>query len=114
EVLAKELGIDLYRIDLAAVVSKYIGETEKTLARMFDEAERSGAVLFFDEADALLGKPSEVKDSHDRYAVIEANYLLQRMEEYAAVGVLATNKRDHIDAAFPRRIRFIMNFPHPG
>ena len=97
EVLAGELGLDLYRIDLAAVVSKYIGETEKNLRRVFDAAEASGAVLLFDEADALFGKRSEVKDSHDRYANIEVGYLLQRMEAYRGLAILTTNLRSALD-----------------
>jgi hypothetical protein len=113
EVLANELDLDLYRIDLAGVVSKYIGETEKNLRRVFDAAEDSGAILFFDEADALFGKRSEVKDSHDRYANIEVSYLLQRMEAYSGLAVLATNLKSAVDAAFLRRIRFVINFPFP-
>jgi hypothetical protein len=113
EVLANELQLDLYRIDLASVVSKYIGETEKNLRRVFDAAEDSGAILFFDEADALFGKRSEVKDSHDRYANIEVSYLLQRMEAYRGLAVLATNLKGAVDAAFLRRIRFVINFPFP-
>jgi hypothetical protein len=113
EVLANELYLDLYRIDLASVVSKYIGETEKNLRRVFDAAEDSGAILFFDEADALFGKRSEVKDSHDRYANIEVSYLLQRMEAYGGLAVLATNLKGAVDAAFLRRIRFVINFPFP-
>jgi hypothetical protein len=113
EVLANELRLDLYRIDLSSVVSKYIGETEKNLRRVFDAAEEGGAILFFDEADALFGKRSEVKDSHDRYANIEINYLLQRMESYRGLAVLATNMRSALDPAFLRRIRFVVNFPFP-
>jgi hypothetical protein len=114
EVIANELRLDLYRIDLSAVVSKYIGETEKNLRRLFDAAEGAGAILFFDEADALFGKRSEVKDSHDRYANIEINYLLQRMEGYRGLAILATNLRSALDQAFLRRLRFIVPFPHPG
>jgi len=114
EVLANELQISLYRIDLSAVVSKYIGETEKNLRRLFDAAEDGGALLFFDEADALFGKRSEVKDSHDRYANIEINYLLQRMEAYRGLAILATNMKSALDQAFMRRLRFIVNFPFPG
>jgi len=114
EVLANELGLHLYRIDLSGVVSKYIGETEKNLRRVFDAAEDGGAILFFDEADALFGKRSEVKDSHDRYANIEINYLLQRMEAYNGLAVLATNKKSSMDDAFIRRLRFIVQFPFPG
>ena len=114
EVIAGALGLLLYRVDLSAVVSKYIGETEKNLRRLFDAAEGGGAVLFFDEADALFGKRSEVKDSHDRYANIEVGYLLQRMEAFRGVTVLATNLRQNLDAAFLRRIRFVVQFPFPG
>ena len=113
EVLANELQLDLYRIDLSQVVSKYIGETEKNLARVFDEAEAGGAILLFDEADALFGKRSEVKDSHDRYANIEISYLLQRMEAYRGLAVLTTNMKEAIDNAFLRRIRFMVHFPFP-
>ena len=113
EVLANALRLDLYRIDLSTVVSKYIGETEKNLRRVFDAAEDGGAILFFDEADALFGKRSEVKDSHDRYANIEISYLLQRMEDYRGLAVLATNAKGSVDAAFLRRIRFVVNFPFP-
>ena len=113
EVLANDLRLDLYRIDLSSVVSKYIGETEKNLRRVFDAAEDGGAVLFFDEADALFGKRSEVKDSHDRYANIEINYLLQRMEAYRGLAILATNMRSALDPAFLRRIMFVLNFPFP-
>lgn len=108
------LGLDLYRIDLSAVVSKYIGETEKNLRRLFDAAEDGGAILFFDEADALFGKRSEVKDSHDRYANIEINYLLQRMEAYRGLAILASNMKGALDLAFLRRLRFIIHFPFPG
>ncbi len=113
EVLARELRLDLYRVDLSAVVSKYIGETEKNLRRVFDAAEEGGAVLLFDEADALFGKRSEVKDSHDRYANIEVSYLLQRMEAYRGLAVLTTNARDALDTAFLRRLRFVVQFPFP-
>ncbi len=114
EVLANELRLALYRIDLSAVVSKYIGETEKNLRKLFDAAEQGGAILFFDEADALFGKRSEVKDSHDRYANIEINYLLQRMEAFSGLAILATNMKSALDQAFMRRLRFIVNFPFPG
>jgi hypothetical protein len=114
EVLAKELGLSLYRIDLSAVVSKYIGETEKNLRKLFDAAEDGGAILFFDEADALFGKRSEVKDSHDRYANIEVNYLLQRLESFRGLAILATNMKGALDTAFMRRLRFVINFPFPG
>jgi hypothetical protein len=113
EVLANTLRLDLYRIDLSSVVSKYIGETEKNLRRVFDAAEDGGAILFFDEADALFGKRSEVKDSHDRYANVEISYLLQCMEQYRGLAVLATNMKGALDSAFLRRIRFVVNFPFP-
>lgn len=113
EVLARELRLDLYRIDLSQVVSKYIGETEKSLRRVFDAAEHSGAVLLFDEADALFGKRGEVHDSHDRYANIEVSYLLQRMESYRGLAILTTNRRSALDAAFMRRLRFVVAFPFP-
>jgi hypothetical protein len=113
EVLAGELRLDLYRIDLSQVVSKYIGETEKNLRRVFDAAEEGGAVLLFDEADALFGKRSEVKDAHDRYANIEVGYLLQRMEAYRGLAVLTTNLKGSLDSAFLRRIRFVVQFPFP-
>ena len=114
EVIANDLQLNLYRIDLSAVVSKYIGETEKNLRKLFDAAERGGAILFFDEADALFGKRSEVKDSHDRYANIEINYLLQRMEAFSGLAILATNMKGALDNAFSRRLRFIVNLPFPG
>ena len=114
EVIANDLQLTLYRIDLSAVVSKYIGETEKNLRRLFDAAEDGGAILLFDEADALFGKRSEVKDSHDRYANIEINYLLQRIESYRGLAILATNLKNALDTAFLRRLRFILNFPFPG
>lgn len=113
EVLAKVLDLDLYRIDLSSVVNKYIGETEKNLRRLFDAAEDGGVVLFFDEADALFGKRTEVKDSHDRYANIEINYLLQRLESYNGLAILATNLKHALDTAFLRRLRFVINFPFP-
>jgi hypothetical protein len=114
EVLARELHLDLYRIDLSAVVSKYIGETEKNLRRVFDAAEAGGAILLFDEADALFGKRTEVKDSHDRYANIEVSYLLQRMEAYRGLAILTTNFRGALDHAFMRRLRFVVDFPFPN
>ncbi len=114
EVIANDLRLNLYRIDLSAVVSKYIGETEKNLRRLFDAAEQGGAILFFDEADALFGKRSEVKDSHDRYANIEINYLLQRMEAFSGLAILATNMKSALDPAFMRRLRFIVDLPFPG
>lgn len=113
EVLAHALRLDLYRIDLSAVVSKYIGETEKNLRRIFDAAEDSGVILLFDEADALFGKRSEVRDSHDRYANIEVSYLLQRMEAYRGLAILTTNLKSALDAAFLRRLRFVVQFPFP-
>lgn len=113
EVLAQALQLDLYRIDLSAVVSKYIGETEKNLRRIFDAAEQGGVILLFDEADALFGKRSEVKDSHDRHANIEVSYLLQRMESYRGLAILTTNFKNAIDSAFLRRIRFVVSFPFP-
>ncbi len=113
EVLAQALRLDLYRIDLSQVVSKYIGETEKNLGRVFDAADGGGMVLLFDEADALFGKRSEVKDSHDRYANIEVSYLLQRMESYRGLAILTTNLKESLDTAFLRRIRFIVHFPFP-
>ncbi|MBL8295100.1 MAG: ATP-binding protein [Bryobacterales bacterium] len=113
EVLARELDLDLYRIDLSAVVSKYIGETEKNLRRLFDEADGSGAILLFDEADALFGKRSEVHDSHDRYANLEISYLLQRMESYRGLAILTTNMKNALDTAFLRRLRFVVEFPFP-
>jgi hypothetical protein len=113
EVIASHLRLGLYRIDLSAVVSKYIGETEKHLRRLFDQFETGGALLFFDEADALFGKRTEVRDSHDRYANIEVNYLLQRMESYRGLAILATNAKGALDDAFLRRLRFIVDFPFP-
>lgn len=113
EVLANELQLDLYRIDLSQVVSKYIGGTEKNLRRVFDAAESGGAVLLFDKADALFGKRSEVKDSHDRYANIEVSYLLQRMEAYRGLAILTTDMQQSFDYAFLRRIRFMVRFPFP-
>jgi hypothetical protein len=113
EVLAGELRLDLYRIDLATVVSKYIGETEKNLKRVFDAAEEGGSILLFDEADALFGKRGEVKDSVDRYANIEVGYLLQRMENFQGLAILTTNLKSSLDKAFQRRLRFIVDFPFP-
>ncbi len=112
-IVARELGLDLYRIDLSIVVSKYIGETEKQLNLIFREAKTSNAVLFFDEADALFGKRSEVKDAHDRYANVEIAYLLQKMEEYEGIVILATNLRRNMDDAFMRRIQHVIEFPFP-
>jgi SpoVK/Ycf46/Vps4 family AAA+-type ATPase len=113
EILATELRLDLYRIDLASVVSKYIGETEKNLRSIFDAAEEGAAVLLFDEADALFGKRTDVKDSHDRYANIEVSYLLQRMEAYRGLAILTTNRKSALDQAFLRRLRFVVEFPFP-
>lgn len=113
QVLARDLGLDLYRVDLSRVMSKYIGETEKNLSRLFDEARASGAVLFFDEADALFGKRSEVRDAHDRYANVEIGYLLQRMEEHEGAAILATNRLGDLDDAFIRRFHFLLDFPMP-
>jgi hypothetical protein len=113
EVLAQELRLDLYHIDLSQVVSKYIGETERNLRRVFDAAEAGGAILLFDEADALFGKRTEVKDSHDRYANIEVSYLLQRMEAYRGLAILTTNMKSALDPAFLRRIRFVVQYPFP-
>src|SRR6185295_18355823 len=109
----RELDLDLCRVDLSQMVSKYIGETEKNIARVCEAAEQSGAVLLFDEADALFGKRSEVKDSHDRHANIEVSYLLQRMEVYRGLAILTTNLADNIDQAFLRRLRFLVRFPLP-
>jgi SpoVK/Ycf46/Vps4 family AAA+-type ATPase len=114
EVLARELKVDLYRVDLSGIVSKYIGETEKNLNRLFSAAEGTNVVLLFDEADALFGKRSEVKDSHDRYANIEISYLLQRMESYTGLAILTSNMKQAIDPSFLRRIRFVAHFPFPG
>jgi len=113
EVLATELGVDLFRVDLAGVVSKYIGETEKNLDRVFRAAEDANGIIFFDEADALFGKRSEVHDSHDRYANIEISYLLQKMEQFGGIAILATNLRGNLDAAFVRRLAFMVHFPFP-
>ncbi len=113
QVIARELGLVMYRIDLSAVVSKYIGETEKNLSRIFTEAHTSNAILFFDEADALFGKRSEVKDARDRYANIEVAYLLQQIEEYDGVAIMATNLRQNLDDAFTRRLGFMIDFPFP-
>lgn len=113
EVIANELGLDLYKIDLSGVVSKYIGETEKNLDKIFTAAENANVILFFDEADAIFGKRSEVSDAHDRYANIEISYLLQKMEEYNGVAILATNLRQNLDDAFIRRMAFAIHFPFP-
>lgn len=113
EILANEVKLDLYKIDLSGLVSKYIGETEKNLKKIFEEAETSNSILFFDEADALFGKRSEVKDSHDRYANIETAYLLQKMEEHEGIVILASNFRKNMDDAFLRRLHFTVEFPLP-
>ena len=113
EVIAKELQLDLYKIDLSQIVSKYIGEIEKSLNQVFTSASNSNAILFFDEADALFGKRSEVRDAHDRYANIETSYLLQKMEEYEGIAILTTNFRSNMDEAFSRRLRFIIEFALP-
>ncbi|WP_379150921.1 ATP-binding protein [Paenibacillus sp. sgz5001063] len=113
EVIATELNLEIYKIDVSQIVSKYIGETEKNLSRIFDEAETSNAILFFDEADALFGKRSEVKDAHDRYANVEISYLLQKMEEYTGIVILATNLNQNLDDAFSRRLHFKLEFPFP-
>ena len=114
QVLARSLGLELYRVDLAGVVNKYIGETEKRLKRVFDACERANVLLFFDEADALFGQRTQVKDAHDRFANIEIDYLLQRMEQFDGVAVLATNRKGDLDKAFLRRIRFVVDFQPPG
>jgi SpoVK/Ycf46/Vps4 family AAA+-type ATPase len=114
QVLARSLGMELYRVDLAGVVNKYIGETEKRLKRVFDACERSNALLFFDEADALFGQRTQVKDAHDRFANIEIDYLLQRMEHYEGIAILATNRKEDLDKAFMRRLRFVIDFLPPG
>jgi hypothetical protein len=108
-VLANELGRDVHRVDLGRVVSKDAGDTEKNLARVFDEAQQAGAVLLFDEADALFGKRTEVKDSHDRYANLDTSYLLQRLETYPGLAILATNRKENLDEAFVRRIRHVVS-----
>jgi SpoVK/Ycf46/Vps4 family AAA+-type ATPase len=113
QVVANELQLELYKVDIAKLVSKFIGETEKNLEEIFDEAQLSNAILFFDEADAIFGKRTEVKDSHDRHANVETAYLLQRIEDYEGVTILATNYLKNIDEAFLRRFNFIINFPFP-
>ncbi|MGH8664126.1 MAG: ATP-binding protein, partial [Burkholderiales bacterium] len=114
EALARTLGLPLYRIDLSQVVNKYIGETEKNLRRLFDAADAADLILFFDEADALFGKRTEVRDAHDRYANIEVSYLLERMERFKGLAILATNRKKDLDEAFLRRLRFVVEFPLPG
>jgi SpoVK/Ycf46/Vps4 family AAA+-type ATPase len=113
EIIATDLGLELYKVDLSTLVSKYIGETEKNLDRIFTAAREANAILFFDEADAIFGKRSEVKDAHDRYANIEVGYLLQKMEEYDGVVILATNLKKNIDDAFVRRLHMTIDFPFP-
>jgi len=113
EVIAQDLQLDLYKIDLSQIVSKYIGDTEKNLSQVFDAATNSNAILLFDEADALFGKRSEVKDARDRYANMETSYLLQKMEEYEGIAILTTNFRHNLDEAFTRRLRFIIEFSLP-
>jgi SpoVK/Ycf46/Vps4 family AAA+-type ATPase len=114
QILARSLGMEIYRVDLAGVMSKYIGETEKNLRQIFDACERANVLLFFDEADALFGQRTQVKDAHDRFANIEIDYLLQRMEQFDGIAVLATNRRADMDSAFLRRVRFIIDFLPPG
>jgi SpoVK/Ycf46/Vps4 family AAA+-type ATPase len=113
-VVAGELGLNLYRIDLSAVVSKYVGETEKNLESIFRAAEQSNAVLLFDEAEALFGKRSAVRDAHDRYANVEIAYLLQRLESYPGIAILTTNLSDNLDPSFARRVAYTVHFPFPG
>lgn len=113
QVIANQLSMELYKVDLSSVMSKYIGETEKNLGNIFDEVKKSRSILFFDEADALFGKRTEVKDSHDKYANAETAYLLQKIEEYQGIVVLATNYMQNFDEAFKRRIKFIIEFPFP-
>jgi vesicle-fusing ATPase len=114
EALARSLELPMYRIDLSQVVNKYIGETEKNLKRIFDAAELADCILFFDEADALFGKRTEVKDAHDRFANIEISYLLERMERFKGLAILATNRKKDLDEAFMRRLRSVIEFPLPG
>jgi len=114
QVLARSLGLDLYRVDLAGVVSKYIGETEEHLRKLFEACERAQVLLLFDEADALFGKRTQVSDAHDRYANIEIDYLLQRMEQFDGIAVLTTNRKGDLDTAFVRRLRFIIDFAPPN
>ncbi len=114
EVLAQDLQVNLHRIDLSAVLTKYIGETEKNLRRLFEVADQGGSILFFDEADALFGRRSEVKDSHDRYASLDSGYLLQRMEAHTGLAILATTTKSNLDEGFLRRLRFVIDFPPPS
>ena len=113
EILSRELGLPMFRIDLSQVVNKYIGETEKNLKKLFDKAELCDVLLFFDEADSLFGRRTEVKDAHDRYANLEVNYLLERMERYKGLAILATNRLKDLDDAFLRRLRYVIEFPFP-
>ena len=113
EAVADQLGLQLLRVDLSAVVSKYIGETEKQIDRIFKQAEETGAVLLIDEADAVFGKRSDVRDAHDRYANIEVNYLLDRIEKSPGLTILASNMKSNLDSAFVRRVRFVVDFPVP-
>jgi SpoVK/Ycf46/Vps4 family AAA+-type ATPase len=113
EVIANQVKLDLWRVDLSRTLDKYIGETEKNLRRIFDAAEESGAILLFDEADALFSKRTEAKDSADRFTNVEVSYLLQRMETYSGLAILTTNLRASVDTAFLRRIRFVVPFPFP-
>jgi len=113
QVIANDLKLELYRIDLSRVVSKYIGETEKNLARLFDAAEESNAILLFDEADSLFGKRTDVKDAHDRYANVSIAYLLERLESYEGLVILSTNSKNSLDKAFIRRLQFVVDFPAP-
>jgi SpoVK/Ycf46/Vps4 family AAA+-type ATPase len=114
EVIANDLGLSLHRIDLSSVVSKWVGETEKNLQQLFNAADDANGILFFDEADALFGKRTDVQQSQDRFANIEINFLLQRLESYRGLAILATNMKTALDQAFLRRLRFIVNFPFPG
>jgi SpoVK/Ycf46/Vps4 family AAA+-type ATPase len=113
QVIANDLKLDLYRVDLSRVVSKYIGETEKNLARLFDAAEESNTILLFDEADSLFGKRTDVKDAHDRYANVSIAYLLERLESYEGLVILSTNSKNSLDKAFIRRLQFVVDFPAP-
>ena len=110
QVIAAGLGADLYRVDLAALSSKYIGETEKNLDRVFEAAEKAGAILFFDEADAIFGQRTDVRDSHDRYANMDARDLLRRLESYSGISILTTTRKQNIDTAFLRRLKYVINF----
>jgi SpoVK/Ycf46/Vps4 family AAA+-type ATPase len=114
QIIARELGVEIFQLDLAKTVSKYIGETEKNLDRIFESAERASALLLIDEADAVFGKRTEIKDAHDRYANVEVAYLLQRMEAYCGLAILTTNLKQNIDGSFLRRLRFVVELPPPG